>query len=136
MIGYLLDTSALWRLFREKDTFARWRPEIDAGALRVCEVTRAEFLFSATSSADRDDLAADIDAVCLPAGVPKNAWRWVDTAQYKLTQRGQHRSAGVGDLVVCATAVHHDLTVLHTDDDFATVARVLLELRQRDIRTG
>lgn len=136
MIGYLLDTSALWRLFRQQDVFATWRPEIDAGVLRICEATRTEFLYSATGPADRDELAADLDAICKPAAVPKNAWRWVDTAQYKLTQRGQHRSAGVVDLIICATAVHHDLTVLHTDDDFAAVGRVLPELRQRDIRSG
>jgi predicted nucleic acid-binding protein len=41
----------------------------------------------------------------------------------------------VVDLVVCATAVHHDLTVLHADGDFPAVARVLPELRERDIRT-
>ncbi|WP_327112979.1 hypothetical protein OHB12_30230 [Nocardia sp. NBC_01730] len=53
-----------------------------------------------------------------------------------MTQRGQYRWAGVVDLVVRATAVHHDLTVLHADADFAAVARVLPELRQRDIRSS
>ncbi|WP_280341743.1 PIN domain-containing protein [Nocardia neocaledoniensis] len=136
MIRYLLDASGLWRLFRDADLFAAWQPEIEAGAFLICEATRAELLFSATSPADRDELAADLDALCAPAAVPKSAWRWVDTAQYKLTQRGQHRSAGVIDLIVCATAVHHDLTVLHSDADFATVSRVLPEVAQRDIRSG
>jgi predicted nucleic acid-binding protein len=67
--------------------------------------------------------------------VPKAAWRWVDTAQYKLTQAGQHRSAGVPDLLVCATAVHRGHTVLHVDNDFVAVASVLKDLQQRDIRT-
>lgn len=134
MIGYLLDSSALWRLFRDKDIFATWQPEIDAGTLSICEATRVEFLFSATGPADRDDIAADLDVVCRPANVPKTVWRWIDTAQYKLTQHGQHRAAGVVDLVVSATAAHHSLTILHADNDFATVARVLPEVRQRDIR--
>jgi predicted nucleic acid-binding protein len=73
--------------------------------------------------------------MCVLTPVPKNAWRWVDTAQYKLTQKGLHRSAGPLDLLVCATAVHHDLMVLHVDNDYATVAAVLPELRQHDIRT-
>ncbi|MBO0881136.1 MAG: PIN domain-containing protein [Mycobacterium sp.] len=136
MIGYLVDTSALWRLFREEAIFSSWQPEIEAGSLRICEATRAEFLFSATSPIDRDEIAADLDTLFGSAGVPKSAWRWVDTAQYKLTQRGQHRSAGVVDLVVSATAVHHDLMVLHADADFAAVARVLPEFRQQDIRTA
>lgn len=133
MIGYLVDSSALWRLFREEEIFSIWRPEIDAGALFLCEATRAEFLFSATGPVDRDEISFDLDKVCGAAGVPKSVWRWVDTAQYKLTQRGQHRSAGVVDLIVCATAVHHDLTVLHADGDFTAVARVMPELRQRVI---
>jgi predicted nucleic acid-binding protein len=136
VIGYLVDSSALWRLFREEGVFSVWQPEIDAGTLRMCEATRAEFLFSATGPVDRDEIAADLDIVCGLACVPKSVWRWVDTTQYKLTQRGQQRSAGVVDLVVCATAVHHDLTVLHADADFSAVARVIPELRQRDIRTG
>ncbi|MGW5435976.1 PIN domain-containing protein [Nocardia asteroides] len=135
MIRYLLDCSALWRIFRDADVFATWQPEVEAGAFKICEATRAEFLYSAQSPADRDELAADLDDLCAPAAVPKAAWRWVDTAQYKLTQRGQHRSAGVVDLLVCATALHHDLTVLHADADFATVSRVLPEIAHRDIRT-
>jgi len=38
----------------------------------------------------RDEMAENLDALCDLAPVPKAAWRWVDTAQYKLTQRGQH----------------------------------------------
>jgi predicted nucleic acid-binding protein len=60
----------------------------------------------------------------------------VDTAQYKLTQRAQHRSAGPVDLLVCATAVHHGQIVLHVDNDFATVAAVLNDVQQRDAREG
>jgi predicted nucleic acid-binding protein len=37
-------------------------------------------------------------------------------------------------LLICATAVHHGLIVLHVDNDFAAIAGVLPEVRQRDIR--
>jgi predicted nucleic acid-binding protein len=37
------------------------------------------------------------------------------------------------DLLICATAVHHDLIVLHDDDDFVTAARHLPILRERII---
>lgn len=100
----------------------------------MCEPTRTEFLYSATSPAHRDELAGELDDLCQLSPVPKNAWRWVDTAQYKLTQHGQHRAAGAIDLLVCATAVHHGHTVLHVDNDFATVAAVLKEVQQRDVR--
>jgi predicted nucleic acid-binding protein len=134
VIRYLIDASGLWHLLRSPDLIAVWEGHIAAGALHVCEPTRTEFLYSATGPAHRDELAEELDTLCALAPVPKNAWRWVDTAQYKLTQKGQHRSAGALDLVVCATAVHHDLIVLHVDNDYATVAAVLPELQQQDIR--
>jgi predicted nucleic acid-binding protein len=134
VIGYLIDASGLWYLLRSPDLMVAWEGHIAAGVLHVCEPTRTEFLYSATGPAHRDELADELDTLCTLAPVPKNAWRWVDTAQYKLTQKGLHRSAGALDLAVCATAVHHDLTVLHVDNDYATVAAVLPELRQRDIR--
>jgi predicted nucleic acid-binding protein len=37
------------------------------------------------------------------------------------------------DLLICATAVHHDLIVLHDDSDFVTAARHLPDLRERTI---
>ncbi|MFE0000612.1 PIN domain-containing protein [[Kitasatospora] papulosa] len=104
------------------------------GVLHSCEPTRAEFLYLVTSPARRDELAEEVDALCQSSPVPNNAWRWVDTAQYKLTQQGQHRAAGPIDLLVCATALHHGHTVLHVDNDFATVAAVLKEVQQRDVR--
>ncbi|HEY0805033.1 MAG TPA: PIN domain-containing protein [Pseudonocardiaceae bacterium] len=134
MIGYLLDTSALWQMLRDPGVFATWEPQRKAGSLYICEAIRTEFLFSARGPADRDEMAQSLDALCGLAPVPKTAWRWVDATQYRLTQRGQHRAAGVIDLVVCATAIHHGLTVLHMDSDFASVACVVTDLRQRDIR--
>lgn len=101
----------------------------------VCEPTRTEFLYSATGPAHRDELAEELDALCLLSPAPKTAWRWVDTAQYKLAQQGQHGAAGAIDLLVCATAVHLGHTVLHVDNDFAAVAGVLKGVQQRDVRT-
>lgn len=135
MITYLLDTSALWHLFRTPGAPRAWEGHIGAGAFRICEPTRTEFLYSATGPAHRDELAEDLDALCALSAVPKGAWRWVETAQYKLTQHGQHRAAGAIDLLVCATAVHHGQTVLHVDNDFAAVASALKEVRERDART-
>ncbi|MFC0548404.1 PIN domain-containing protein [Kutzneria chonburiensis] len=134
MIRYLVDSSALWQIFRNRDVAEEWRSAARERALHVCEATRTEFLCSAKGPVHRDEMAEQLDALCDLAPVPKAAWRWVETAQYKLTQRGQHRSAGPIDLLLCATAVHHDMTVLHVDNDFAAVGTVLTEVRERDIR--
>ncbi|MFJ8658800.1 PIN domain nuclease [Streptomyces sp. NPDC093795] len=134
MITYLIDTSAYVHLGTDPAAQRRWEAEIETGAIGMCEATRAEILFSATSVDDRDETAEDLSAMFTAVRVPKDAWRWVETAQYKLTQKGQHRAAGVVDLLLCATAVHHGLTLLHRDNDFATVARVLKEVEQQDVR--
>ncbi|MFE1307825.1 PIN domain nuclease [Streptomyces sp. NPDC058755] len=135
MITYLLDTSALWYLFRTPGALSPWEGHIAAGVFHICEPTRTEFLYSATGPAHRDEMAEELDTLCHLAPVPKNAWRWVDTAQYKLTQHGQHRAVGPVDLLVCATAVHHGHTVLHVDNDFVAVADVVKEVQQRDVRS-
>ena len=131
---FLIDTSAIWALLRTPATRELWEQEIVAKTVGVCDATRAEFLYSAESPRDRDELEEDLDLAFGHVPVPKRVWSWVETAQYKLTQAGQHRSTDVVDLLVCATAVHHDLTVLHVDNDYRAVASVLPEVRQRDIR--
>ncbi|MFF9065150.1 PIN domain-containing protein [Streptomyces sp. NPDC014891] len=134
MITYLVDTSAYVHLGTDPAAQRRWDAEIETGALGMCEATRTELLFSAVNADDRDAIDEDLAAMFAPVRVPKDAWRWVESAQYKLTRTGQHRAAGVIDLLVCATAVHHGLTVLHRDNDFASVARVLKEVEQMDVR--
>ncbi|MFF5448504.1 PIN domain nuclease [Streptomyces sp. NPDC012888] len=134
MITYLIDTSAYVHLGSDPEAHRRWEPEIETGAVGMCEATRAEILHSATGPDHRDDLNADLAELFGLVRVPKDAWRWVDAAQYRLTEKGQHRAAAVVDLLLCATAVHHGLTILHRDNDFATVARVLKDVQQQDVR--
>ena len=127
---FLLDASAYWRLMLESSLREVWAEAVDAGDLAACEATRAEILYSARGAEDRDRMADALDVLCEPAAVPKNAWRWVDTAQHKLTLAGQHRSAGPLDLLVAAAAVHHNLTILHDDKDYTALARVLPEIAE------
>ncbi len=48
-------------------------------------------------------------------------------------RRSVHRGVSVADYLVVATALHHDLTVLHEGADFETVVRVVPELRLQRI---
>lgn len=132
---YLLDASAFWRIVREPETAALWADSIQEGVVRLCDATRTEILYSAEGPAHRDRMERLIAESFPPAPVPKNVWAWVDTTQYKLTLAGQHRAAGVVDLVVAATSSYHDLTILHDDRDFETVARVLPDVQQERIIT-
>jgi predicted nucleic acid-binding protein len=74
------------------------------------------------------------DALYPDAAVPKGAWRWIESAQYRLLRRGAHRAMSAVDLLICATAAQHDLVVLHDDADFVTAARYLPDVRERAVR--
>lgn len=130
---FLLDASAYWRLMLSPELLDEWAVAIDEGELGVCEATRAELFYSARNAEDRDRMASDLDVICERVPVPKNPWPWIDSAQYKLTLAGVHRSAGVVDLLLCATAATRGLTVLHDDRDFETVARSVPDLQQHRI---
>jgi hypothetical protein len=56
--------------------------------------------------------------------MPDDAWRFVERTQDALVDLGQHKGPSVVDLLVAATADAWDLTVLHVDADFDTIARV------------
>lgn len=65
--------------------------------------------------------------------MPKDAWRWIDAARYRLLRKGAHQALSLVDLLVCATAAHHGLVVLHDDGDFVVAARHLPEVRERRV---
>ena len=73
------------------------------------------------------------DALYPDAAVPKNGWRWIEAVQRRLLRHGTHRAWSAVDLLICATAAHHDLAILHDDKDFVAAARYLPNLRERAI---
>ena len=73
------------------------------------------------------------DALYPDVAVPKNGWRWMESAQYRLLRHGARRALSAVDLLICAVAAHQDLAVLHDDNDFVTAARYLPDLRERTI---
>ena len=123
MKGWLLDTSAM----------ARWtRPEVARavrGALSTrrvwtCPILDLEALFSARSPRDYRDLTAERAGSMRMADLtPEVAQRALDL-QTRLAERSQHRGAGPADLLIAATAVEHDLVVLHYDRDFELLGDV------------
>ncbi|MEU0739075.1 PIN domain-containing protein [Streptomyces sp. NPDC006134] len=133
MIRYLADSTAVWRLQRDRKLNALWSHELDDGAIGSCAAQRTEFLQSARSLDEYEhmtDMFADLHP---DVAVPKGAWRWIEAAQHRLAQRGQHQSLSTVDWLVCATAAHHGLVVLHDDQDYRTAARVLTDLAERNV---
>jgi predicted nucleic acid-binding protein len=133
VIRYLVDSTALWRLQRSRDLNDAWGHEIDDGAIGSCHPQRIEFRRSARNL-DEFDAMTEIFVDLFPdVPVPKAAWSWIDTAQYRLAQRGRHQSLSVVDWLICVTAVRHGLVVIHDDKDFVAAAGVLTQLRESNV---
>ncbi len=134
MIRYLLDSSALWRILRDAELRTAWAEVVSAGAVGSCHPQRTEFRRSARTTDEYEQMTEMFTALYPDAPVPKTAWRWMESAQYRLLRNGAHRALSAIDLLICATAAQHDILVLHDDNDFATAARYLPDLRERNIR--
>ena len=133
VIRYLLDSSALWRILRDAALRASWAEVVSLGVIGSCHPQRIEFRRSARTLDEYEQMSEMFDALYPDAAVPKGAWRWIETAQYRLLRHGAHRALSAVDLLICATAAHHDLVVLHDDSDFVTASRHLSGLRERSI---
>jgi predicted nucleic acid-binding protein len=133
VIRYLLDSSALWRILRDPALRAAWAEVVSAGAIGSCHPQRVEFRRSARTIDEYEQMSGMFDALYPDAAIPKGAWRWIESAQYRLLRQGAHRALSAVDLMICATAAQHALVVLHDDKDFATAARYLPDVRERTI---
>jgi predicted nucleic acid-binding protein len=135
VIRYLLDSSALWRILRDAVLRAAWADVVSAGAIGSCHPQRVEFRRSARTIDEYEQMSGMFDALYPDTAIPKGAWRWIESAQYRLLRNGAHRALSAVDLLICATAAQHDLVVLHDDNDLVTAARYLPDLEVRSIHS-
>lgn len=130
---YLADSSALWRIQRDPEIAARWRPSVESGEVGSCSPQRIEMCRSARNAAEYDEMSRDLRLFYPDVGVPKGTWRWIDAAQFTLARVGALRAFSLVDLIICAVAAQQGLTVLHDDGDFTTAGRFLADVRERRI---
>ncbi|MER5911620.1 PIN domain nuclease [Streptomyces sp. NPDC001982] len=121
--AYLIDTSALVRILKQPAR-GLWEKPLEEGLIARCPLTEVEFLYSARNAEDRAELVQDLDALFGWTPLDDRAVTRAWDVQRELTEKGQHRSAGAVDLLVAATAELQGLTMLHYDNDFATIASV------------
>lgn len=121
---FLIDTSALARFMRPGAESFGWDQAVAAGLIATCPITELEFFYSARSAKDRDNLIEDMRAAFGRVPVHDRAYARAWQVQGELTAMGRHRGAGPVDLVLAATAELFGLTLLHHDQDFATIATV------------
>ncbi|GAB2589428.1 hypothetical protein Aab01nite_41630 [Paractinoplanes abujensis] len=124
---FLVDTSAVVRLLREREVRARWQPQITAGLMGICPITELELLHSARSKADREEWLELLNATFAWVVMPDQVFSRAAEVQAAMTARGTHRSAGTADLILAATAELHGLTLLHYDRDFDEVAKATVQ---------
>ncbi len=120
---WLIDKSAIYRLRRPEVTESV-HAQIAAGLVGVSIVTELEMGFSARSTADYRNTRRELVDHLLPVAIPYRVEARAREVQAALVERGQHRSAGVADLLVAATAEIEGLTVWHYDADFDVIAAV------------
>jgi predicted nucleic acid-binding protein len=130
---YLLDTSGLVRLLSDPALQEAWYDALDAESIASCYPQRTEFLYTARTAAEYDEIAEMFGDLYPDVSVPKNAGRWIASVQHQMARAGEHRSASAVDLMIAATAAHHGLTVLHDDADYRTVARHAADLSQHNV---
>lgn len=133
MIRYLLDSTAVWRLQRDPRLTEGWADEVEVGALGSCQPQRIEFRRSARGLHEFEEMTALFVDLYPDVGVPKAAWPWIDAAQFRLASRGRHQALSVVDWLICATAAHANLIVLHDDRDFRAAAELLPELIEHNV---
>jgi len=131
---YLLDTSGLVRLLGDAGLQKAWHDAVDAEAIASCYPQRAEFLYTARTASEYDEITEMFADLYPDVSVPKNAGRWIASVQRHMARAGEHRSASAVDLMIAATSAHHGLTVLHDDADYRTVARHAPDLAEHNIR--
>ena len=115
VIRYLLDSSALWRILRDPALRAAWAEVVSAGAIGSCHPQRVEFRRSARTIDEYEQMSGMFDVLYPDAALPKGAWRWIESAQYRLLRQGAHRALSAVDLLICATAAQHDLEMCIRD---------------------
>jgi predicted nucleic acid-binding protein len=130
---YLADSSALWRILREPAVRAGWAGVISDHAIGSCQPQRTEFRRSARGLDEYEQMTAMFTDLYPDVPVPKAAWQWVESSQYRLLRAGAHRALSCVDLLVCACAAIRGLVVLHDDNDFVVAARHLPDLVERRV---
>lgn len=136
MIYFLADSSAIWRIQRQPELTEHWTAPLLSGAIGSCEPQRAEFRRSARNLDEFEEMNRTFRDLYPDVPVPKSAWRWIESAQYRLAGAGALRALSVVDLLVCATAADRGLTVLHDDVDFEVAERHLPEVSAQQVVRG
>jgi predicted nucleic acid-binding protein len=131
---FLADTSAFARLTNPL-VVAAFAPLIAQGQIAVCAPVVFELGYSARNLADHRAIMDRLDAFEHVPIVNGDHQRAIDV-QRLLAERGQHRALSLVDALLAAVAESRDLTLLHYDTDFETVANLTGQPHQWVVARG
>ncbi len=120
--SYLVDKSALARL-RHPFVANTLVPLLTAGQIAVSGSLELEVLYSARTHQDFVDARAELRAYPRLEITDDDFERAVVVLEL-LARHGQHRGAGLPDLLQAAVAERNRVTLLHYDADFDRIAGV------------
>ncbi len=120
---YLVDKSAWEQLRYGTAATLKLSKLAEANELATCPIIAAELLFSAKNHEQLRAHRGQLETM-LWLETTDDAEHRMLGVQQDLARRGHHRSVGIADLLVAATAEAHWATVLHYDSDFERIAEI------------
>lgn len=117
---YLVEKSALTRL-RHPAVAAILAPAVAVGRVAASDVLKLEVLYSARSHEDFMRTRERLEGLPSVTILPVDFSRALEVMEH-LARRGQHRAAGLPDLLQAAVAERTGLTLLHYDADYEVIA--------------
>lgn len=132
MTRYLVDNSVLQRLPRSSQIRAAVSDILDAeDELCSCAATLDEFSYSARSAAEHSEAVRRLRHSFLYLPLASAIDQIIIDIRTALFATGKGRAAGVIDVQIAATAIHHHATVLHYDSDYDHITEAYPELSTR-----
>lgn len=119
---YLVDKSALARM-NHQSVRMRLAPIIEAGEAATCAVVDLEVLFSARNYDDHCEIRLRRKLAYERIPIHDDVFDRAIEIQSELARSGRHRIP-IPDLLIAAASESADLTLLHYDADFDTIAEV------------
>lgn len=126
---YLLDTNVCIEILRGNEEFAGQLARRDPSTLKLCAVVKAELSYGASLSAHKAANLRTVEAFCAPfVSLPFDDACAQTYGVLRADLRHRGMQAGSNDLMIAATALTHDLTlVTHDTKEFERIPGLRLE---------
>ena len=120
---YLADTSAVWRLLRGQ-IGGPWPGYLSQGLIGLCPPVESELMAGVRGERDFASFSTILKTAFTWYPALDDPWSRILSVQRDLVKIGHHRGPSPMDILIALTAQQHRLTLLHVDDDFASIAKV------------